>query len=83
MTDKLMNFTVYSRDGCSFCAKIQEVLELAELKHVIYKLDRDFDRPSFYGQFGEGSTFPQVVLDGTSLGGCTETVQYLKENKLV
>ena len=78
-----MNFTVYSRDGCPYCVKIAEVLQLAELKHVICKLDRDFDRESFYGQFGQGSTFPQVVLNGTNLGGCTETVQYLKENNLV
>ena len=81
--DGLMNFTVYSRDGCPYCTKIQQVLQLAELRHVIYKLDRDFDRQSFYDQFGEGSTFPQVVLNGDNLGGCTETVQYLKENKLV
>ena len=79
----LMNFTVYSRDGCPYCTKIQQVLQLAELRHVIYKLDRDFDRQSFYDQFGEGSTFPQVVLNGDNLGGCTETVQYLKENNLV
>jgi len=79
----LMNFTVYSRDGCSYCIKIQEVLQLAELKHVIYKLDRDFDKESFYQQFGQGSTFPQVVVNGDNLGGCTDTVQYLKENNLV
>ena len=79
----LMNFTVYSREGCPYCTKIQQVLQLAELKHVIYKLNRDFDRESFYEQFGQGSTFPQVVLNGDNLGGCTETVQYLKENKLV
>ena len=78
-----MNFTVYSREGCPYCTKIQEVLQLAELRHVISKLDRDFDRPSFYEQFGQGSTFPQVVLNGDNLGGCTETVQYLKENNLV
>ena len=81
--DGLMNFTVYSRDGCPYCTKIQEVLRLAELRHVIYKLDRDFDKSSFYEQFGQGSTFPQVVLNGDNLGGCTETVQYLKENNLV
>ena len=78
-----MNFTVYSRDGCTFCDKVQQVLQLAELRHVIYKLDRDFDRDAFYQQFGQGSTFPQVVLNGDNLGGCTETVQYLKENNLV
>ena len=81
--ESLMNFTVYSRDGCTYCTKIQEVLRLAELKHVIYKLDRDFDRDSFYQQFGQGSTFPQVVLNTDNLGGCTETVQYLKEKNLV
>ena len=78
-----MNFTVYSREGCPYCVKIVEVLKLAELRFVEYKLDRDFDRQSFYGQFGDGSTFPQVVKDGTNLGGCTETVKYLKENNLV
>ncbi len=78
-----MNFTVYSREGCPYCTKIVEVLKLAELRFVEYKLDRDFDRQSFYGQFGDGSTFPQVVRDGTNLGGCSDTVKYLKENNLV
>ena len=79
-----MNFTVYSRDGCPYCTKIIQVLQLAEFRYVEYKLDRDFDRDSFYGQFGNGSTFPQVVVnDMQHLGGCTETVKYLKENELV
>ena len=78
-----MNFTVYSKDGCPYCSKVVEVLRLSGLKHVVYKLGEHFDRKSFYGQFGEGSTFPQVVIDGTNLGGCTETVQYLREKKIV
>ena len=78
-----MNFTVYSKDGCPYCTKVVQVLELAQLNHVVYKLDDDFDKQSFYGQFGEGTTFPQVVVNQTNLGGCKETVQYLKEKKLV
>ena len=77
------NFTVYSKDGCPYCTKVVEFLKLSGLKHVVYKLGEDFDRKSFYGQFGEGSTFPQVSVDGNTIGGCTETVQYLKEKKLV
>ena len=81
---KLMNnFTVYSKDGCPYCSKVVQVLQLAGLNHRVYKLDEDFDRESFYGQFGNGSSFPQVVIDSTNLGGCSETVQYLKEKKLV
>jgi glutaredoxin len=58
-------------------------MKLAELKHVVYELDRDFNRESFYEQFGKGSTFPQVVLDGTNLGGCSDTVKYLEENNMI
>ena len=28
-------------------------------------------------------TTPQVVVDATNIGGCSETVRYLKENQLV
>ena len=77
------NFTVYSKEGCPFCSKVVQVLELAGLNHVVYKLHEHFEKDAFYGQFGQGSTFPQVVIDGTNLGGCTDTVQFLKEKKLV
>jgi len=52
---------------------------LAETLKKISKLGRK----GFYEEFGRGSTFPQVVLDGEKLGGCTETVKYLKENQLL
>ena len=78
-----MNFTVYSRDGCPYCDKVQQVLILAEIKHVIYKLDRDFTREEFYDKFGRGTAFPRVVKDDELIGGCMETVKYLREQKLV
>jgi glutaredoxin len=79
-----MKFTVYSKEGCPYCIKIEQVLELANLEHVIYTLDKDFNREQFYQEFGQGSTFPQVVLnDQKHLGGCSDTVKYLQEQKLV
>ena len=79
----VMKFTVYSKDGCPYCTKVQQVLELAELQHVIYKLNTDFTKEEFYAEFGEGSTFPQVIANDEHIGGCTDTVQYLKEKNLV
>ena len=80
---KMKNYTIYSRDGCPYCVKIKEVMQLANLNFVEYKLGEKFDRKSFYGEFGEGSTFPQVVMDGQKLGGCTDTVKYLQENSFI
>jgi glutaredoxin len=79
-----MKFTVYSKNGCPYCTKIEQVLELSNLEHKVYKLDEDFTRDQFYSEFGQGSTFPQVILnDQEHIGGCSDTVQYLKNQNLV
>ena len=78
-----MNFAVYSKTGCPYCDKVKEVLKLTNSKFVVYTLDQHFDKTAFYGEFGEGSTFPQVVVNGQKLGGCTDTVRYLQEQQLV
>lgn len=70
-------FTVYSKTGCPYCVKVKQVLELAHLNYVVYDLDDHFTREQFYKEFGEGSTFPQVLLNDQHLGGCADTVAYL------
>jgi glutaredoxin len=76
-------FTIYSKDGCPYCVKIKQVLEMKEFPHVVYTLNQDFTKEEFYSQFGQGSTFPQVLFGEDHLGGCTESVKYLKENNLI
>ena len=78
-----MKFTVYSKNGCPYCNKVEKVLQLAELQHVVYKLGTDFNREEFYSKFGEGSTFPRVTMDEKLIGGCSETVKFLKERNIV
>ena len=78
-----MTFTVYSKDGCPYCTKVEQVLQLAEIKYVIYKLNRDYTRKEFNDKFGRGATFPRVIKDDELIGGCMETVKYLREQKLV
>lgn len=78
-----MRFTIYSKYGCSYCKQIKLLFELNEFKFIELHLDRDFDKYDFYELFGEGSTFPQVILnDKVSLGGCTETVKYLQKEDI-
>ena len=74
--------TIYSKNGCPYCEKFIAIAEYEDLKHVVYKLDRDFTREEFINKFGEGTTFPQITLDGETLGGCKESIKYLRENKI-
>jgi len=78
-----MNFAVYSKDGCPYCDKIKQVLNLTKTSYVVYNLGEQFDKKSFYDEFGEGATFPQVSVDGKKLGGCVETIEYLKEKQII
>ena len=50
---------------------------------MVYKLGDHFERDAFYEQFGQGSTFPQVTADASTIGVAVETVKYLQENNLV
>jgi glutaredoxin-related protein len=78
-----MNFTVYSKQDCPFCYKVKQVLELTGSNFVMYNLGEDFTKEEFYLEFGEDSTFPQVICDDQKLGGCANTVKFLKEKQIV
>jgi glutaredoxin len=82
-----MSFTVYSRQGCPYCDKIKKVLSNVSITTgtptIHYELGVNFTREEFYKEFGEGSTFPQVVYNSNHLGGCVDTVKYLQENNMI
>jgi glutaredoxin 3 len=82
-----MNFTIYSKRGCPYCDKIKTVLGDLSIKKgcpvICYELGTDFNKDEFYAEFGEGSTFPQIILNDKHIGGCIDTVKYLQENNLL
>lgn len=59
-----MKFAVYSKDGCPYCSKVKQVLELTKQQFVVYNLGVEFTKEQFYAEFGQGATFPQVICDG-------------------
>jgi glutaredoxin len=77
-----MKFTIYAKPECIFCHHIQSLFDLNEFDYTVYTLDTDFSKEQFYAEFGEGSTFPQINLDGKNLGGCSDTIKYLQENDI-
>ena len=78
-----MKFTVYSKEGCDYCERIKTVLRLTGCTYVVYNLGEDFTKEEFIAEFGEGSTFPQVSCEGKKIGGSIETIQFLKEKRVI
>jgi len=78
-----MKFTLYSKEGCSFCKKAERLLELAKVEYRVYKLGIDFTREQFISEFGQSSSFPRILVDDKLIGGCLDTFKYLEEKNLV
>ena len=78
-----MKFTVYSKEGCSYCTKAKQLLDLAKVDYVVYKLGDHFTKEGFISEFGHGSSFPKITVDGKLIGGCLDTSRYLEEKNLV
>ena len=78
-----MRFTIYSKPGCPYCDKVKKVLDLTNMTYVEYTLGENFFKEEFYSEFGENSTFPQVICDEQKIGGCVDTINFLKEKQIL
>ena len=64
-------------------SQIKQVFDAKGISYREYILDHHFSREAFYGEFGDLTSFPQVLLNADKLGGCVDTVKYLRENNII
>ena len=54
-----------------------------DVQYKEYKYERDFTKPQFYAEFGEGATFPQISINTKHIGGFKDTLHYFQENNRI
>ena len=64
-----MKITIYSKPSCPYCTMAKNLAEMkgAEVRYLM--LGEDFDAKAFMAEFPTARTFPQVILNGTKIGG--------------
>ena len=73
---------MYSTDPCSFCARAKELLAKRGVPFTEVNLAKDPQgRAELAGRTGMMS-FPQIVIDGTVLGGFRELLTADQEGRL-
>lgn len=73
-----MKVTIYSKSDCIFC---ERAIALANQKGhdlTVLKLDEDFTREQLFEQFPTARSFPQIIVDGETIGGFKEFNDLLK-----
>ena len=74
---------IYTRPGCGYCSAAKSLL--TRKKAVFTEYDVAVDptlRQQMADRAGAGSTFPQIFIGGTHVGGCDELYALDREGKL-
>jgi glutaredoxin 3 len=78
----MANVIVYSTDPCSFCARAKDLLSKRGIAYEEVNLAKDPEgRTALLEKTGMLS-FPQVIIDGTLLGGFRELVMADQSGRL-
>ena len=70
---------IYGKPQCPFCDKAKALCERMELKYTYKLLGADFTREELLETFPGARTVPQIIVNGTKIGGYTELVNYIEE----
>lgn len=73
-----MEVEIYSKTNCVFCDKAK--MRLAKENPKIHMLDQDYSREDFLKKFPNARTFPQIIINGKSIGGYSELEKWLQKN---
>ena len=71
-----MDVEIYSKTNCIFCDKAK--MRLAKENPKIHMLDTDYTREDFFKKFPNAKTFPQIIINGESIGGYHELEKWLE-----
>jgi len=68
----MKSITVYTTDHCPYCSSAKTLLAKRSIEYEEINLARDPDGRAKLAELTGLITFPQIVIDGESLGGFQE-----------
>jgi glutaredoxin 3 len=74
---------IYTRPGCGYCSAAKSLLTRTKAVFIEFNVATDPAlREQMYDRAGAGSTFPQIFIGETHVGGCDELYALDREGKL-
>jgi glutaredoxin 3 len=74
---------IYTRPGCGYCSAAKSLLTRKKAAFTEFNVATDPTlRQQMYDRAGAGSTFPQIFIGETHVGGCDELYALDREGKL-
>jgi glutaredoxin 3 len=78
----MRDVTVYTTEPCSYCARVKGLLKTRGVEYDEVNLSKDPAGRVELAQKTGMMTFPQVIIDGTLVGGFTEVQAAAESGRL-
>ena len=72
-----MKVVIYGKPACPFCDKAKMFCEQRGFDYEYYQMGEDFSLEFIQFKFPNAKTFPQIIVDGTHVGGYTDMMELL------
>jgi len=77
------NIEIFTRPGCGYCSAAKSLLNRKKAAFIEYDAGKDPSvRQAMYSRAGAVSTFPQIFIGKTHVGGCNELYALDREGRL-
>jgi glutaredoxin 3 len=74
---------IYTRPGCGYCTAARSLLNRKKAAFTEFDVAKNAAfRQQMYDRAGVGTTFPQIFIGATHIGGCDELYALDREGKL-
>jgi glutaredoxin 3 len=74
---------IYTRPGCGYCTAAKSLLARKNAAFIELNVAANPTyREQMYDRAGDGSTFPQIFIDQTHVGGCDDLYALDRAGKL-
>ena len=70
---------IWGKPGCPSCVSAKQLCETRKYTYTYKELGKDFDREEVLEHFPGARTFPQIVVNGTKIGGWDQLKTYIEE----
>lgn len=82
-----MLIQIYTKSNCVWCVRTKELLNQLQLNYYEFLLDVDFTKAELMDKLNldaDGKiTLPQVFINGSSIGGYEDTMEYLEQTGIM
>ena len=82
-----MLIQIYTKSNCVWCVVTKELLNQLQLNYYEFLLDVDFTKAELMDKLNleaDGKiTLPQVFINGSSIGGYEDTMEYLEQTGIM